>query len=97
MPADGDSRHLADPVVLAANRVTQWKAAGAVWVRLAGQASMLQPVDGVRAREAIARITEESAGVEKISRVEIYAEGDVAAFWRHGLGRFRISQCVPYD
>lgn len=77
VPAEGDSRHLADPVVLAANRVTQWKAAGAVWVRLAGQASVLQPVDGIRARDAIARITEESSGVEKISRVEIYAEGDV--------------------
>ena len=49
VPAEDDSRRLADPVVLAANRVTQWQAAGAIWVRLAGQASVLQPVDGIRA------------------------------------------------
>ena len=77
VPAEDDPRRLADPVVLAANRVTQWKAAGAIWVRLVGDASVLQPVDGVRAREAIVRITDASSGVEKISRVEVYAEGDV--------------------
>ena len=43
VPAADDSRRLADPVVLAANRVTQWKAAGAIWVRLVGDASVLQP------------------------------------------------------
>ena len=77
VPAEDDSRHLADPVVLAADRVTRWEAAGAIWVRLAGQASLLQPVEGVPRREAIARITDDSFGRRKISRVEIYAEGDV--------------------
>ncbi len=48
-----------------------------IWVRLVGDASVLQRVDGVRAREAIVRITDASSGVEKISQVEVYAEGDV--------------------
>ena len=42
-----------------------------------GDASVLQPVEGVRAREAIVRITDASSGVEKIKQVEVYAEGDV--------------------
>jgi hypothetical protein len=77
VPAEDDPRRLADPVVLAANRVTQWQTAGASWVRLVGDASVLQAVDGVRAREAIVRITDGASGVDKIQQVEVYAEGDV--------------------
>jgi hypothetical protein len=99
VPAEDDPRRLADPVVLAANRVTQWQTAGASWVRLVGDASVLQAVDGVRAREAIVRITDGSSGVDKIQQVEVYAEGDVrlsgaATSTRPAYrGAFRTTEC----
>ena len=99
VPVEDDPRRLADPVVLAANRVTQWQAPGAIWLRLVGDASVLQPVDGVRAREAIVRITDVSSGVEKIRQVEVYAEGDVrlsgaaASALPAYRGLFRTSEC----
>jgi hypothetical protein len=74
---DVSARRLADPIVLAANRVTKWQAAGAIWVRLTGNASVLQGVEGLRAREAIVRIVDESIGGETIRHVDFYAEGDV--------------------
>ena len=49
------ARRLSEPIVLAATSVTQWKSSDAVWVRLTGNVSVLQGVDGVRAREAIDR------------------------------------------
>jgi hypothetical protein len=74
---DDRSRRLADPVVLAANQVTQWKAGGAIWVHLAGNSSVLHGVDGLRAIEAVVRIVDISIDGERVRQVEFYAEGDV--------------------
>jgi hypothetical protein len=71
------ARRLADPVVLAADHVTQWKAADAIWVRLAGNSSVLHGVEGARGKEAVVRIVDTSEGAETIKQVEVYAEGDV--------------------
>jgi hypothetical protein len=86
-PEAEKTRRLADPVVLAANRVTQWKASDGIWVRLAGDASVLQGVEGVRAREAVVRIVDVSSGGEKISQVEVYAEGQVRVTGSNNSGR----------
>ncbi len=72
-----DAHRQSDPVVLAATSVTQWKSSDGDWVRLTGSASVLQGVDGVRAREAIVRITDISTENEKILRVDVYAEGQI--------------------
>jgi hypothetical protein len=74
---EADGRRQSDPVVLAATSVTQWKSSDGVWVRLAGNTSVLQGVDGVRAREAIVRIVDISSETEKIKRVDVYAEGQI--------------------
>jgi hypothetical protein len=74
---EADGRRQSDPVVLAATSVTQWKSSDGVWVRLAGNTSVLQGVDGVRAREAIVRIVDISSETEKIKRVDFYAEGQI--------------------
>ena len=46
---EAEGRRHSDPVVLAATSVTQWKSSDGVWVRLVGNTSVLQGVDGVRA------------------------------------------------
>jgi hypothetical protein len=74
---DGSTHRLSDPVVLAANRVTQWKGAGATWVRLTGNAAVLHGVVGARAQEAVVRIVDASTADERILQVEYYVEGDV--------------------
>ena len=60
--------------------MTQWKAPGAVWVRLTGNASVLHGVEGLRAREAIVRIVDVAIGGENVRQVEFYAEGAGPAF-----------------
>ena len=77
VPDDADTRRQSDPIVLAATSVTQWKSSDGVWVRLTGNTSVLQGVDGVRCREAIVRIVDISSENEKISRVDVYAEGQI--------------------
>ncbi len=57
--------------------MSQWQAAGSTWVRLVGDASILHGVEGPRSREAIIRITSVPSGVETISQVDVYSEGDV--------------------
>jgi hypothetical protein len=71
------ARRLNAPIVLAASKVTHWKAADGDWVLLQDASSVLQGVHGIRAREAIARVTDISTDVDQIKQVEIYAEGQV--------------------
>jgi len=77
VPDDADTRRLSEPIVLAASSVTQWKSSDGVWVRLTGNASVLQGVEGVRAREAVVRIVDVAVGNEKIRRLDVYAEGQI--------------------
>jgi len=74
---DVERSRLRDPIDLAANRVTQWKAADGTWVRLLGDASVLHGVEGARASEAVVRITDASSETEKFFQVEVFAEGQV--------------------
>jgi hypothetical protein len=65
------------PIVLAAGQVVEWKATDGLWVYLQGDASILHGARGLHAREAIVRIADVSTTRNKISRVEVYAEGEV--------------------
>jgi hypothetical protein len=76
-PPDPGSSRLADPIVMAANRVTQWNAPDGRWAHLYGDCSILQGVEGIRAREAVVRVTDVSTATDKISQVDVYAEGQV--------------------
>jgi hypothetical protein len=76
---DATKRRLSDPVALAADRVTHWNGPDGHWVHLWGNVSVLHGTEPVvRAREAVVRISDESTEIDKISQVEIYAEGQVA-------------------
>ena len=70
-------RRLADPGVLAATRVTQWKAADGHWVRLVGMHPVLHGVEGVKLRKPVVRIVDVlvCAGEKTVPHVEVYAEG----------------------
>ncbi len=65
------------PIALAAAHVTEWRDKSGVWVHLFGDASVLQGAQGLRAREAIVRITDASTARDYITLVEVYAEGQV--------------------
>jgi hypothetical protein len=77
MPSEATFAHLTDPIDLAANRVTVWNAPDGRWVHLYGDCSILQGVEGVRSREALVRVLDASTATERLSRVEVYAEGAV--------------------
>jgi len=83
-PDDTASSRLADPIVLAANRVTEWNAPDGRWVHLYGDSSILQGVEGIRAREAVVRVSDVSTAIEKIVQVEVYAEGQVRVAGNEG-------------
>ena len=72
-------RRISEPASLAAERVTRWVGPdGQHWVHLWGNAAILHGAQpAVRAREAIVRISDESTEFDRISRVDIYAEGQV--------------------
>jgi hypothetical protein len=72
-----DARHLNEPIVLAAGRVTRWDAPDGRWVLLQNDSSVLQGVRGIRAREAVVRIADVSTDADKILQVDVYAEGQV--------------------
>jgi hypothetical protein len=97
-PDEESTLRLADPVVLAANDVTQWNGLGSRWLRLTGNASILHGVEGARGKDAVIRITDLSTEFEKILRVDYYAEGDVRLFssnhatWPSYRSVFRTSE-----
>ncbi len=76
-PVAPPPERLGVPVALAAGRVTEWRDKGSIWVHLAGDASILQGADGLRAREALVRISDASTASDKINQLEVYAEGQV--------------------
>ena len=66
-----------DPVVLSAQRVWRWGGPDGHYLYLYGESAALQGVEGIRSREAVARIVQLSAGDDPLYQVEIYAEGGV--------------------
>jgi hypothetical protein len=70
-------RGTSEAIELAARRVIVWEDDGARWVVLSGEAAVLQGVEGLRARGAVVRITEQPAAGGPGYRAEVYAEGDV--------------------
>ena len=78
------ARRVQDPIVLAGHRVTAWSTADGRWVHLFDRAAVLQGVEGLRAKEAIVRIVEQSSLDERTFEVEVYAEGDVSVVGASG-------------
>ncbi len=86
-----------DPLVFSAERLWHWNEAdGCNYLYLSGNSAALQGVDGVRAREVVARIKKLSTGDEPLYRVEIYAEGDVQDTGKAGkpVSRYRTTYQV---
>jgi hypothetical protein len=72
-----------DPVVFSAQQVWRWVGADGYYLYMYGKSAALQGVDGIRSREAIARIVQLAAGDDPLYQVEVYAEGEVRDS-RHG-------------
>ena len=83
-PNGTTARRVQDPIVLAGRRVTAWSTADGRWVHLFDRAAVLQGVEGLRAKEAIVRIVEQSSSDERTFQVEVYAEGDVSVVGASG-------------
>ena len=65
----------ADPIDLAGWSVRVWQdGARTNGSHLAGQAAVLQGVDGLRADEAVVRVVDESSNQGQAFRIEVYAE-----------------------
>ncbi|MHC5538105.1 hypothetical protein ACYOEI_07735, partial [Singulisphaera rosea] len=70
--------HDAEPIDLAADRITAWGVGTSQWLVLQGQAAIIQGgVDGVRADQAVVRVVRSNDDGITTSHVEIYAEGHV--------------------
>jgi hypothetical protein len=67
----------ADPVDLAAHRITKWTAGEQSWVVLEGEAAVLRGVEGLRADRAVVRISRFRTNSGPMQRLEVYAEGHV--------------------
>jgi hypothetical protein len=76
-PEERAARRQSEPITLAANRVTRWDGPDGHWVLLQDGSSVLQGVSGFRAREALVRVSDVSTDLEKISQLDVYAEGQV--------------------
>ena len=72
--AEPTTPRIRDPIDLTARHVRAWDAAGVRWIHLAGRAAILQGVEGVRADEALVRVTSASAGGVTTHRLDVYAE-----------------------
>ncbi len=83
-PDGTTARRVQEPIVLAGRRVTAWSTADGRWVHLFDKAAVLQGVEGLRAKEAIVRIVEQSSSDERTFQVEVYAEGDVSVVGASG-------------
>jgi hypothetical protein len=86
---DAAIRRIKEPVSLAADRVTHWRGPdGQRWVHLWGNAVILHGPDTVvRAREVIIRISDDSTEFDKLSRVDVYAEGPLRSARDSGAPR----------
>jgi len=86
-PDASPTRRAADPVDLAAHRVQAWNSGDEQWVVLSGEAAVLQEGEGLRADQAVVRITPVSAGGSTSYRLEVYAEGEVRPTGKLGAPR----------
>jgi hypothetical protein len=97
-PEPAAARRPADPLVLAADQVARWNGAAGSYIALSGDASVLQGADGLRARQAVARIVAIPDADGPLYQVEVYAEGEVRDSLQFGPPRprhrasFRASQ-----
>jgi len=64
-----------EPIDLAARRVRVWRQGGEQWVHLSGEVAVLQGVEGLRAGEAVVRVTELPTPGGTVYRLDVYAEG----------------------
>lgn len=67
----------ADPVDLAADAIHAWSSGNAKWFYLRGRVAILQGIDGVRADEAVVRVSGDPAAGAEGYRFDVYAEGQV--------------------
>ena len=84
-----------DPVVFSAQRVWRWAGADGHYLYLYGESAALQGVDGIRSREAVARIVPLAAGDDPLYQVEVYAEGAVRDTRRGGAATRTLPDGIP--
>lgn len=73
-PATLFSPRAREPIDLAARRVIVWEQGGDQWVLLSGRAAILQGAEGLRADEAVVRVTPLPGRTGTMYRLDVYAE-----------------------
>jgi hypothetical protein len=86
-PDASPTRRAADPVDLAAHRIQAWKSGDEQWVVLSGEAAVLQEGEGLRADQAVIRVTPVTIGGTVSYQLEVYAEGEVRPTGKLGAPR----------
>ncbi|MEJ7639418.1 MAG: hypothetical protein WKF75_15940 [Singulisphaera sp.] len=86
-PDASPTRRAADPVDLAAHRIQAWNSGDQQWVVLSGEAAVLQEGEGLRADQAVVRVTPVSIGGSTSYQLEVYAEGEVRPTGKLGAPR----------
>lgn len=74
----------ADPIDLAADSIRIWKSRDEQWLLLQGRVAVLQGLEGVRAEQAVIRVTPTSTQAGPMDRLEVYAEGRAQPIGRPG-------------
>jgi lipopolysaccharide export system protein LptA len=72
------ARRTRDPIDLAADQILSWQEGDVRWFLLSGQIAVLQGNEGLRARQAVVRVTGPDLPGMRAYHAEVYAEGDVS-------------------
>ena len=71
------SGHARDPIDLAADHIQTWQDGDARWFVLSGQIAVIQGDEGLRAKQAVVRVTTPDGPGVRAYQAEVYAEGGV--------------------
>ncbi|WP_406695407.1 hypothetical protein V5E97_30730 [Singulisphaera sp. Ch08] len=72
----------ADPIDLAAGSIRHWSQGPDQWLLLQGKVAILQGLEGVRANQAVIRVTRSETQTGALHRLDVYAEGQAQPIGR---------------
>lgn len=73
---------LAEPIDLAAGSIRLWNQGADQWLLLQGKVAILQGLEGVRANQAVIRVTRAESRTGAVHRLDVYAEGQAQPIGR---------------
>lgn len=77
-----DPARSAEPIDLAAGSIRLWNQGADQWLLLQGKVAILQGLEGVRANQAVIRVTRSETPTGATHRLDVYAEGQAQPIGR---------------